>query len=148
MLGASEDNILEITHSLARPLGTSGGPIDITLIKPTTKIYVGNLASAKTQGINYEIIVNCSIEPLATKGRTCQVIEFPVPDGKKGAKVLRTELGRVVSLLDKKVDKGVLFVCSSGNDIAPAVALVILCLYYDGEGKEDCFKHGLLGASR
>lgn len=29
----------------------------------------------------------------------------------------------------------VLVVCSSGNEVAPAVALVVLCLYYDDEGR-------------
>lgn len=137
LLEADEDKLSDIIRSLAQPSEVSYGPNDITLIKPTAAVYVGSLVSAGVYGNDYEVIVNCSTKPLEVKSKACQVIEFPVPDGKKGAKALRTELRGIIDLLGNKVGRRVLFTCPSGDEIAPVVALVILCLYYDDEGKGD-----------
>lgn len=104
-------------------------------MEPTKTIYVGSLASAQINGSDYEVIVNCSTRPLEGGG-TFRVIDFPIPDGKKGAGVLRTDLRKIVGLLDKDMGKKMFFACLSGNEIAPTVALVVLCLYYDNEGKK------------
>lgn len=105
-------------------------------MSPTKTIYVGSLASARTNGNDYEVIVNCSTRPFEGGG-SFRVIDFPIPDGKKGAGVLRTDLQKIVGLLDKDVGKNMFFACLSGNEIAPTVALVVLCLYYDNEGKNE-----------
>lgn len=105
-------------------------------MKPTKTIYVGSLASVKTHGGDYKVIVNCSTRPFECGG-TCRVIDFPIPDGKKGAGVLRADLQKLVGVLDENVGEKMFFACLSGNDMAPVVALVILCLYYDNEGKEE-----------
>lgn len=135
LLKASEDELLDLVRSLEKPSDISDGSVDVTLVEPTETIYVGNLASAKTHGSDYEVIVNCSTRPFEGGGKF-QVIDFPIPDGRKGAGVLRTNLRRIIDLLDKNVGKKMFFACLSGNDMAPAVALVILCLYYDNEGKK------------
>lgn len=99
------------------------------------EIYIGSLASTKAGGSDCGVIVNCSTKPLEIKSPKCQVIDFPVPDGKRGAKVLRMELRKIITLLDKSIPKKIVFACPSGNDVAPTVALVVLCLYYDDRGK-------------
>lgn len=144
LLKASEDELLDLVHSLAKPSSISYGSVGITLVEPTKTIYVGSLASAKAHGSDYEVIVNCSTRPFRGS-ETFQVIDFPIPDGKKGAGVLRTNLRKTVDLLDKNVGKKMFFACLSGNDMAPAVALVVLCLYYDNEGKNKQSKRGIKG---
>lgn len=135
LLKASEDELLDLVRSLAKPSDAGDNSVDITLVKPTKTIYVGSLASAETYGNDYEIIVNCSTRPFSGGG-AFRVIDFPVPDGKKGSGVLRNDLRKIIGLLDKDMGKKMIFACLSGNDMASAVALVILCLYYDNEGKE------------
>ncbi|KAH0609870.1 uncharacterized protein H6S33_012416 [Morchella sextelata] len=130
----NDDELLELTHAIvSSTTSTAGG--GSTLVKPTSDIYIGAVGSEGSD--SYDIIINCTATPLATK---CQTIPFPVPEGKKGTKFLRTELAGVMAAAEKCVAQGqegrkVLVVCSSGNEVAPAVALVVLCLYYDDEGR-------------
>lgn len=135
LLRASEDELLDLVRSIVKSSDISDGSLSATLVKPTKTIYVGSLASAKTHGGDYEVIVNCSAKPFGGDG-AFRVIDFPIPEGKKGAGFLRTNLQNIIGLLDKNVGEKIIFACLSGNDMAPAIALVILCLYYDNEGKE------------
>lgn len=135
LLKASEDELLDLVRSLAKSSDISDGSLSVTLVKPTKTIYVGSLASVKAHGNDYEVIVNCSARLFGGDGAS-RVIDFPIPEGKKGAGFLRTNLQKIIGLLDKNVGKKIIFACLSGNDMAPVIALVILCLYYDNEGEE------------
>ncbi|KAI5849508.1 tRNA A64-2'-O-ribosylphosphate transferase [Morchella snyderi] len=139
LLAARNDgDLLELTHAIVSSTSTTSAPgSGSTLVKPTSEIYIG--AVGAESGSSYDMIINCTTTSLDTK---CQTIPFPVPEGRKGAKFLRTELAGVMAAVEKCVAQGqgsgrkrMLVVCASGNEVAPVVALVVLCLYYDDDGR-------------
>lgn len=74
----------------------------------------------------------------ATASSTKVIRSFPLPvEGKRGGKILRQNIGML--LVDLQQDlflrRRVVFVCATGDAVAPAVALVALCLYYSEQGQ-------------
>ncbi|RPB16073.1 initiator tRNA phosphoribosyl transferase [Morchella conica CCBAS932] len=138
----NDDGLLELTHAIVSSTTSIAGG-GSSLVKPTSDIYIGAVGAEGTD--SYDIIINCTPTPITaaaapnTAGK-CQVVPFPIPEGKKGTKFLRSELPGVMAAVEKCVaqaqeGKKILVVCASGNEVAPAVALVVLCLYYDDEGR-------------
>ena len=81
---------------------------------------------------------------VGTATRNKSRLHLNVPDGKMGSKALRLELPRLRPFLDAIIARNaslpikVLCVCPTGEDLSIGVALVILCLYFDEDGKFSC----------
>ncbi|KAL7270491.1 tRNA A64-2'-O-ribosylphosphate transferase [Rhizina undulata] len=141
LLKASDYELPELIRTFAMDLVTTGvnpeAALDIALIKPTTSLYLGARASVDKIAAGFDVIVNCSIKILNVENQmqVPKIFNFPIPAGKRGAKSLRTELDNIVTSIEPSIGKKVLIVCPSGNDAAAAVALVLLCLFYNDEGQ-------------
>ncbi|KAL8779129.1 MAG: hypothetical protein Q9213_007090 [Squamulea squamosa] len=127
-------------------------PTIATLIRPTSSIYVGSLASIHSGTWDAVICCNMSnpfLDPMssdnaASTERQPRVLHLPTPQGKLGSRALRTHLHLLPPFLDslvrnpiqqqsKQVSK-ILFTCPTGTDLAVGTALVALCLSVEDHG--------------
>lgn len=112
------------------------------LITPTKNVYLGTLAAVK-RAQDFAVVVFCSdmrsdlvlADEEQLKGK---ILDLKCGSGKLGSRALRGKLSAVSAFVSAlttglKCPK-ILFVCSTGNDLAVGVALVVLCLFFD----DDC----------
>ncbi|KAF8246339.1 initiator tRNA phosphoribosyl transferase [Wilcoxina mikolae CBS 423.85] len=133
ILAADEDGIsaavsAAVTAGVANLAGEAEG---ITLVKPTDNIFISSLATMTRGNLTTSVIVNCSHTPLPQA-----TINTPIPPGKRGNKALRLAAPGLITDLTDAVAGGrnIVFICDSGDDVAPAVALILLSLYYNHDG--------------
>lgn len=64
------------------------------------------------------------------------ILQVPIPEGKRGSRVLRLELPRLVKFYDihRQSSRSLLIMCDSGSDFSVGVALAILALYFGDDG--------------
>lgn len=67
------------------------------------------------------------------------VLHLDCKTGKLGSRSLRDQLPRITPFITKVATRGdhpqILFVCATGRDLSVGVALAVLCLYFDEDGK-------------
>lgn len=115
---------------------------DCVLITPTKSMYLGTLA-AVMRAQDFDVVIVCG-DPRSniveagepqTKGK---ILDLKCGSGKLGSRALRAKIPAVsafVSALTSGLESPkILFACSTGNDLAVGVALVVLCLFFD----DDC----------
>jgi tRNA A64-2'-O-ribosylphosphate transferase len=134
ILAADEDGIsaavsAAVTAGVAESVGKEEE--GITLVKPTGNIFISSLAAMTRGNLITSVIVNCSHTPLPQV-----TINVPIPSGKRGNKALRLAAPGLITDLTDTIAGGrnIVFVCDSGDDVAPAVALIFLSLYYNHDG--------------
>jgi tRNA A64-2'-O-ribosylphosphate transferase len=139
ILAASEEQIEEVVAAAVRA-GVDDGSrknVLVTCVRPTRSVFIASRAELGDVPPKDMLVVNCCEKPLALKEKAV-VIDVPIAPGKKGNKALRTLVPPLLQdrrLLDALAGSGVVFVCEDGNDVAPAVAAVVLCAFFDGDGR-------------
>ena len=138
ILAAGEEEIEKaVACAVAEGAGVQGGGVTLKRAQAVTRD--GKVAVAAWGGLESlagdALVVNCAERKLEVPGWRC--IQFPVQATKKGNKTLRMGLPELEPTVRGSLEKGetVMFVCENGDDVAPAVALHFLCLFYDDEGK-------------
>jgi len=133
ILAADEETISTVVSAaVTAGVGDSMGEEEgITLVKPTGNIFIAPLQAMARGSFATSVVVNCSLAPLSLVA-----ISTPIPPGKRGNKALRLAAPGLITDLTDAVAAGrnIFFVCDSGNDVAPAVALIFLSLFYDDDG--------------
>lgn len=123
---------------------------EISLVSPTSGIYLGTLAAA-SQAEGYDGIISCVDGIIPTqnaegKSPTCgKRLDLMCGSGKLGSRALRNELCRIVPFVHtltapNHVPK-ILFACSTGRDLAVGAALAVICLFVHDDCKlfyHDC----------
>ncbi|KAL8994607.1 MAG: hypothetical protein Q9169_005469 [Polycauliona sp. 2 TL-2023] len=122
----------------------------VTLIAPTTSIYIGSHSSIDTD--NWDAVVYCSLanpfEDHSPAQRIPKILQLPTPQGKLGSRALRSHLHFIAPFLQPIFDAHtplypveglkILFTCPTGTDLAVGTALVALCLFFDDSGNQSC----------
>ncbi|KAI9874436.1 MAG: hypothetical protein M1830_009754 [Pleopsidium flavum] len=144
LLRTREEELPLLIEKLAREeqAGSGDGGGNATLIKPTAGAYIGttNTILSPTSKTQYDLIVICSetdVQDLA-KGADKKVLNLRCGSGKLGSRHLRKELYKVKELIASRVDiqkTTMLCACPTGKDLAVGVALMVLCLFFDDEGR-------------
>lgn len=137
LLSAAEDDLPTLIQSLAvdaRPTSSTRSPV---LVKPTCSLWIGDNASAAVKGLNFDIVVSCSTESIASlsiaMGLLC--VNLTCTTGKVGSRQLRGQLPKLEQLRSSLSSSSrVLVTCDSGKDLAVGVALAMLCLCFDDQG--------------
>lgn len=134
IMDTPDDEMLEMIKSLPPPKVTDSETAGC-LIGPTQNIYLASVASVKNKHTN-GCVVNCTKDAIP-EGAASLIITFPLDSGKKAAKDIRLKLESLLENLEKPVSSGesVVFVCETGDDVAPVIALACLCRYYDENGE-------------
>ena len=131
------------------------------LIRPTSTIYIGP-TSISSQG-SFDGIIMCSdttnpVESPEEGTEKAGTLLLNCGVGKLGSRALRTQLSRVPPFIEglkaRISNPTILFACTTGKDLSAGVALAVLCLFFDKDGKQRCYTTchhreadvGLLGA--
>ncbi|CCX12019.1 tRNA A64-2'-O-ribosylphosphate transferase [Pyronema domesticum] len=131
IMAAQDDGELDAVIAEAVATGVEKGTEEgeVVLVRPTGGVFVAPVASVPKVKEGW-VVVNCAAEPI--EGAT----NIPIPGGKRGNKALRMAAPGLVKSLLKPLEEGkkVCFVCETGDDVAPAVALVVLCSFFRDDG--------------
>ncbi|KAF2181627.1 initiator tRNA phosphoribosyl transferase [Zopfia rhizophila CBS 207.26] len=109
-----------------------------TLIKPTCNLYISSSQNLDISA--FDIILSCTPEPLETTNSEHLKQKYkhlPCGTGKLGSRDLRNQLPRIPGFFEAlPLELGNnLVCCPTGKDLSVGVALAILCLYTDDNGK-------------
>ena len=109
---------------------------DHRLIKPTSTLYIG--PSWADSPNNFDLIVDCT----ASSGSGGpEVLAVGCREGKLGSRDLRDKLPAIKDFiraaLARESSPRILVTCPSCKDLSAGVALMLLCLFYDENGKEN-----------
>ncbi|KAK9369020.1 tRNA A64-2'-O-ribosylphosphate transferase [Lipomyces kononenkoae] len=132
---------------------TNTGWLDISAIADTG-IYIGKKQSVihhYNDITDFDKIIDLSTSPTALPERdesnnNKEVLQLPIPAGKRGSKQLRLELPRIMAFFESTCLSSskirLVILCDTGSDFSVGAALSILSLYYndDGEIKERVHK--------
>lgn len=138
LLAANEDELPDLIRAIMENSKANGALRTPVLIKPTSKIWIGTNEAAGQLHEDYDIVISCVMapDPSLTKAIKSRYITLSTPCGKNGSRLLRAELPKLTALTPLlESDSRVLITCETGRDLAVAVALVVLCQYYDQEGQ-------------
>lgn len=144
----SEDDLESTIHKIV----TSGRrdelnrTITIGLTMKSAPLHVGTLDSANDAYFSrYDCMIACSdpqasyrFESISKLQSSC-ALTLNCGKGKAASRSLRHQLPRLIPFVEhvksKKRYPSFLVTCASGKDLSIGVALTLLCLYYDDEGK-------------
>ncbi|KAF2654232.1 hypothetical protein K491DRAFT_601250 [Lophiostoma macrostomum CBS 122681] len=137
LLSTNEEELPELIADL---LNKEQGPDSVpALIKPTINLHVSS--SQKLDISPYDIIISCTPEALHTTNpeyvKSKKYLHLPLQTGKIGSRDLRGQILRLPSFMESLdlTDSKILVCCPTGKDISVGVALAILCLYANDDGK-------------
>ncbi|KEF61137.1 initiator tRNA phosphoribosyl transferase [Exophiala aquamarina CBS 119918] len=137
LMQSPEDELEPLIETLLqRDKQESRSHVPAVRASTTSHLYIGAGVSCNTD--EYSLIVNCqndgqhpTVDP--------RVLDLKCRAMKLGSKDLRDQLplsSKVISeQLRKDADSRVLVTCSSGKDLSVGVAVAVLCLHYDDQGK-------------
>lgn len=136
-------------------LMSSGGQPDVAwrlpvLVKPTTQIFVCNLAAVGVIHKQYDIVIACSPEPseLFAELFKHRYVHLACTTGKVGSRQLRHQLRKLTEsnspLRGIDMNAKILIADETGKDLAVGVALAVVCLLATDDGQLEAFdKRGI-----
>lgn len=137
LLDAGEENlptlIEELTHKERQVPSFEEG----VLVKPTSNIYIGKNKGTSDANSSSDIVIDCNAQPDAaqTPKRLC----LGCPSGKLGSRHLRKVLNKanafVSSHLARNPSQPIFITCDDGKDLSVGTALMIICSFYDDNGR-------------
>lgn len=116
---------------------------DLVLITPRKNMYIGNLA-AVMRARDFDVLIVCTevMPDIVEAGKeqlNGKILNLKCGSGKLGSRALRAKLpdvpAFVMTLTSGLKCPKILFACSTGNDLAVGVALVVSCLFVDDNGR-------------
>lgn len=143
LLDAEEEELSGLIQTVTSLEKDGLKPEDYVLLTPTKNMYLGTLAAVmRAQGFDAVILCNNLTSGIVEAGEEQmkrKILDLNCGSGKLGSRALRAKLSDV-SIFVSELTSGlespkILFACSTGNDLAVGVALVVLCLFFDDDGK-------------
>ena len=145
-LSAVEEELLLMIPQTIGGNTLSVKPHDNPVKVGSTNLFIGNMSEASRIEA-YDAIIVCndtlpaSVEcnPVETSRKVLHLLCSP---GKLGSRALRSNLHRVppfiTSLCGRSGNPKILVACSTSQDLAIGITLVLLCLFYDEKCKIGC----------
>ncbi|KIV77806.1 hypothetical protein PV11_09586 [Exophiala sideris] len=135
LLTTPEDDLPKLIQQLLEEEKTStdfpGGGMRI---QPTTNLHIG--VGLVSQLGSFDLIINCSGN---SGGGLPSIRDLQCRDHKLGSKDLRERLPALVDTvryqLQKNRESQILVTCATGKDLSVGVAVTLLCLFYDEQGR-------------
>ncbi|TVY90173.1 Uncharacterized protein LAWI1_G004497 [Lachnellula willkommii] len=126
--------------AITGPVGGGGA----RCVEPTAKLFVTQISAITTEDGDLTIF----LRPTATKEGTWMTsatrLDIGLGPHKVGSRNLRAALPFIVAFVERNASRleeqsavasRIVISCESGKDLAIGVALALLCLFFDGEGK-------------
>ena len=144
-----EDNILDLiakTDAQESRLLSAHQPTAIYPGNSKWSLFIGRLEALQScDSSNVDGIITCDGPAIDPAPETTKVLSRPPllrldsQTGKFGSRTLRHQLSRLRPFIEKIASQRqhprLLFACSTGRDLSVGVALTVLCLYFDDDGK-------------
>ncbi|OAX79121.1 hypothetical protein ACJ72_06560 [Emergomyces africanus] len=160
LFATGEEDLPELIKELIETnIRRQTGEEAAVLVKPTKNIYIVGSGGRKSDnapaggGINeenlFDLRINCNepdtgdIDASSTKSESAteedtKILNLGCPSAKLGSRHLRKVLNRVeqfVALhLSRDPSQSLIVTCNNGKDLSAGIILMIICLFYDGEG--------------
>lgn len=142
LLAASEDELPGLIERLLSETRLITSAQTMTLIKPTSNLWVGSATADMLLGrTEFGIVISLTSTPLPiqsveTPGKRPRALNLVCASGKVGSRQLRHELPKLLQLqgLVSTATK-VVVACETGKDLSVGVALAILCLFCSDKGE-------------
>ena len=140
-MNTAEGDLPALVEAIKRRTSNVNGDT-VTLIRPTQTIYIGPLAAVDTNF--FDGIVICHDRTGGSsqderKEKSTKTLELSCGSGKLGSRALRNHLPRVPPFVGQLHTTSqapkLLFSCSTGKDLSAGIALAILCIYFNDDGK-------------
>lgn len=133
LFDAGEENLPTLIKELTDQECQIPSSEERVLIKPTSNIYIG-----KNQGTSSsDIVIDCNAKP-DTSQNTKQLC-LGCPSGKLGSRHLRRVLSKASAFasshLARDPSQSIVITCDDGKDLSVGTALMIICSFYDDNGR-------------
>jgi tRNA A64-2'-O-ribosylphosphate transferase len=140
----SEEDLPELISQLLKDSKSAATGAQPVLIKPTRNLYICQERADISD--EFHFIIACSGSGEDTT-KNVKAANLQCPEGKLGSRKLRKKLPNVRDFMvanpqDIKSQK-LLVTCTSGKDLSVGVALTILCMFYDKDGKSSPLLTGM-----
>lgn len=110
-----------------------------TLIKPTKNLYFGKSDAGNRSADSFDLAIDCNADPDDATSEDSKRLNLGLAPGKIGSRNLRKVLDKVERFIFTKLKpeshQSVIVRCDSGKDLSVGVALAIICLFFDDQGK-------------
>lgn len=137
----AEDDVEDLIVKIVSEAKKKGVGSSAVLISPTSELYLSASNDVKHDVVaeSFDMVIDCNANELEAKNSLC----LGCREGKLGSKMLRDKLGtvkmKVRELFQKSARTKILVTCSTGRDLSIGVILVVLCCFFDDQGKStDC----------
>ena len=134
---ASEEELPELIQKLLSENKGFRESYNATLIKPTANLYVG-AGTGHGDLSDIDLTINCH-KHVPDMEYDAKKLDLKCASGKLGSRDLRHKLhlvkSRAASTLEQNPASRILVTCETGKDLSIGVALLLLALFYSGDGK-------------
>ncbi|CZT21414.1 related to tRNA a64-2'-o-ribosylphosphate transferase [Ramularia collo-cygni] len=143
LLAASEDELPDLIESLLVQGAANPATRTMTLIKPTSSLWIGKPNEATLHSADFDVVISCTtaalpVQPTSNEDGTPIPINLICTSGKVGSRQLRHELPKLLQLhhlLSKSPQLRLLITCETGKDLSVGIALAVLCLFHNDAGE-------------
>ena len=133
----AEEDLPTLIEELVRKHRQESPAEQGTLIKPTNNLYFGKSDAGNRSTGSFDLVIDCNADSASPQDSKC--LNLGLAPGKIGSRNLRKVLDKVESFIVTKLksesSQSVVVRCDSGKDLSAGVALAIICLVYDDQGK-------------
>jgi tRNA A64-2'-O-ribosylphosphate transferase len=138
LMSTNEDELPELIASYLKEEGAGVGETDVVTLKSAEWLSIATFASIDAMSIqNYSAIVTVGQKSALSKIDISpeKHLHLECRERKLGSRDLRTQLPRLRPFVQGLASPNNILICdATGKDLAPGVALPLLCLYADDNG--------------
>ncbi|KAM5489083.1 tRNA A64-2'-O-ribosylphosphate transferase [Microsporum audouinii] len=137
LMAAGESALPDLIKQLIEKERNSPSANRRYLVKPTNNIYIGKRGGTGDELSPFDLVIDCAGSVGSTESP--KLLNLNCPPGKLGSRQLRKVLGKVESFVSRHLAANpsisILIMCADGKDISVGTALMVLCSFFDDEGK-------------
>ncbi|EEP79555.1 conserved hypothetical protein [Uncinocarpus reesii 1704] len=136
LLSTGEESLPGLIEGLLQKQRQAVSTEQATVISPTKNVFIGKSESLNDPAISFDLIIDCHGDPDSSQGTR---LNLGCGTGKLGSRNLRKVLDRVEEFipnhLNKDSSQSLLVACDTGKDLSVGTALMILCSFFNDDGK-------------
>lgn len=137
IFNTQEEELPDLIEDLVQKCRTQNSTDQATLVRPTRNIYISKDKAASAD-YSFDLIINCN-NVAGSPEENPRILNLGCGVKKLGSRDLRNVLGKVkefiLSRLGPDPSRSLLVTCETGRDLSAGAVLMIICLFYNDNGK-------------